>query len=73
MLSKFLIKPTHAMIDFEKATKKADEQRFPGIIVKGCLFHFGQYLFENFVKHGFKTANLQNEELQRWQHNKNNK
>jgi hypothetical protein len=25
------IKPTHAMIDFEKATKKADEQRFPGI------------------------------------------
>jgi hypothetical protein len=36
------------MIDFEKATKKADEQRFPGIIVKGCLFHFGQYLFKNF-------------------------
>jgi len=46
MLSKFLIKPTHAMIDFEKATKKADEQRFPGIIVKSCLFHFGQYLFK---------------------------
>ncbi len=40
------IKPTHAVIDFEKATKKADEQRFPGIIVKSCLFHFGQYLFK---------------------------
>jgi hypothetical protein len=60
------IKPTHAMKDFEKATKKADEQRFPGIIVKGCLFHFGQYLFKNFVKHGFKTAYLENEEYQRW-------
>jgi len=60
------IKPTHAKIDFEKAAKKSDEQRFPGIIVKGCLFHFGQYLFKNFVKHGFKTAYLENEELQRW-------
>ncbi len=42
------IKPTHAMIDFEKAIKKADEQKFRGIIVKGCLFHFGQYLFKNY-------------------------
>jgi len=54
------------MIDFEIATKKAYEQSFPGIIVKGCLFHFGQSLFKNFVKHGFKTAYLENEELQRW-------
>ena len=61
----FVIKPTHAMIDFEIVTKKAYEQRFPGIILKGCLFHFGQYLFKNFVKHGFKTAYLENEELQR--------
>jgi hypothetical protein len=43
----FVIKPTHAMIDFEIATKKAYEQRFPGIIGKGCLFHFGQSLFKN--------------------------
>jgi hypothetical protein len=54
------------MIDFEIATKKAYEQRFPGLIVKGCLFHFGQSLFKNFFKHGFKTAYLENEELQRW-------
>jgi hypothetical protein len=46
------------MIYFEKVTKKADEQRFPGIIVKGCLFHFGQYLFKNFVKqHILKMKN----------------
>jgi hypothetical protein len=38
----FEIKPTHAMKDFEIATKKAYEKRFPGIIVKDCLFHFGQ-------------------------------
>ncbi len=25
-----------------------------------------QLKFENFVKHGFKTAYLENEELQRW-------
>ncbi len=54
------------MIEFEIATKKADEQRFPGIIVKGCLFHSEKWLFKNFVKHGFKTAYLENEELQRW-------
>jgi len=62
----FVIKRTHAMIDFEKETKKEYEQRFPSIIVKDCLFHFGQSLFKNFVKHGFKTAYLKNEELQRW-------
>jgi len=31
MLSKFYQAYTHAMIDFKKETKKADEQRFPGI------------------------------------------
>ena len=38
------IKPTHAMIDFEKATKKADEQRFPGIIVQRLFASDNIYL-----------------------------
>ena len=37
--------PSQAMIDFELAAKKAYEKVFVGIVVKGCLFHFGQSLF----------------------------
>ncbi len=47
----------------ENRSKKAYEQRFLGIIVKGCLFHSGQCLFKIFVKHGFKTAYLENEHI----------
>ena len=53
-----VLRPTTAMIDFELATKQAYEQTFPEIVVKGCLFHFGQSLFNNVVWLGFKTEYL---------------
>jgi len=54
------------MIDFEMAAKKAYEELFLGIIVKGCLFHYGQSLFRKFVQIGFKTEYLENPILQVW-------
>ncbi len=35
------LKPIQVMIDFEIAAKKAFKKAFIGILVKGCIFHFG--------------------------------
>ena len=58
--------PKEVMIDFEMAAKKAYEELLEGIIVKGCLFHYGQSLFRKFVLIGFKTEYLENPLLQVW-------
>lgn len=38
------IKPVEVMMDFEKAMRNAIQKLFPGIIVRGCNFHFTQAL-----------------------------
>ena len=53
------------MIDFELATKQAYEELFPGITVRGCLFHFGQNLFKNLMKCGLKQEYMENPELRK--------
>ena len=52
-----ILKPSQTMIDFEIAAKLAFEIVFDGIIIKGCLFHFGQSLFRKFVSLGLKKFN----------------
>jgi hypothetical protein len=52
------------MIDFELAAQRAFEISFPGVIIKGCLFHFGQTLFKNLMKVGLKQEYADNEQLQ---------
>lgn len=37
-------RPTEAMVDFEKASRKAARLVWPGIDVKGCDFHMNQAL-----------------------------
>ena len=54
------------MIDFELAAKKAYEQVFSGIVVKGCLFHFGQSLFRMFCSLGLKSYYIEKKEVQDW-------
>jgi hypothetical protein len=49
------------MIDFELAAQKAFEIKFPGIIVKGCLFHFGKTLLKNLVAVGLRQEYLEHE------------
>jgi hypothetical protein len=60
------LKPIQVMIDFEIAAKKAFEKVFIGILVKGCLFHFGQSLFRKFVSLGLKTYYIEKKDVQDW-------
>ena len=52
------------MIDFELAAKKGFEAVFPNIVIKGCIFHFGQRLFKKFCALGLKQDYLTNTDVQ---------
>ncbi len=58
-----VLSPMYVMVDFELAAKQAFEYVFIDILVRGCLFHFGQTLFKNLIKIGLKQEYLDNEEL----------
>ncbi len=51
------------MLDFERAAIKSFKFNFPGVNVKGCLFHFGQSLQKNFKRLGREILYTQNEEF----------
>jgi hypothetical protein len=54
------------MIDFELAVLNTFKDAFPTTQVKGCLFHFGQSLFRNFVKYGVKELYVSDKNVQTW-------
>ena len=54
------------MIDFELAAKKEIEKMFPGVTIKGCLFHFGQSLLRNFTSLGLKIYYIELKEVEDW-------
>jgi hypothetical protein len=60
------LKPIQVMNDFEIAAKKAFKKAFIGILVKGCIFHFGQSLFRKFVSLGLKTYYIEKKDVQDW-------
>ena len=60
------LKPIQVMNDFEIAAKKAFKKAFNGILVKGCIFHFGQSLFRKFVSLGLKTYYIEKKDVQDW-------
>ncbi|CAF0977591.1 unnamed protein product, partial [Brachionus calyciflorus] len=59
------LNPLYVMMDFEIAAKKGFEYVFPSIIVRGCLFHFGQTLFKNLMKIGLKHGQFT---VRMWNH-----
>ena len=60
--SGYILKPSQAIIHFELGAKKAYEKVSIGIVVKGCLFHFGQSLVTRFYILNIALNFLQNEE-----------
>jgi hypothetical protein len=42
--------PATLSVDYEKATINAAQKVFPNCRVEGCLFHFAQSMWKNFVK-----------------------
>ena len=69
-LFKILVKEAknygYTLKSFELAAKKAYEQVFIEIVVKGCLFHFGQSLFKKFCALGLKSYYIEKKEEQEW-------
>ncbi|CAF2038749.1 unnamed protein product [Rotaria magnacalcarata] len=53
-------------IDFELGVSNVFTKHYPSVIVRGCLFHFGQSLFRKFVDLGLKAAYNDNENLCIW-------
>lgn len=46
----YTMNPKQVMVDFEKAAIKSVKLSFPGCVLIGCLFHFGQSLIKNLFK-----------------------
>ncbi|CAM4971374.1 unnamed protein product [Rotaria socialis] len=61
-----MIKLEYITIDFEVAVKNVFYKHCPHIQVKGCLFHYGQALFRNFMKLNLKTPFQADESLRNW-------
>jgi hypothetical protein len=53
-------------IDFELDVSNVFTKHYPTVIIRGCLFHFGQALFRKFVDLGLKTAYKNDENLRDW-------
>ncbi|CAF1192190.1 unnamed protein product [Adineta ricciae] len=47
--------PDSILTDFESATIKSVKSLFPNVLHKGCLFHFGQYIWRNIQSHGLQN------------------
>ena len=41
----FVFQPTQVMMDFKQGAIMAFAEEFPGIVVKGCHFHFTQSIW----------------------------
>ena len=55
--------PTRAFADFEVAIHNAIRQVIPGIIIKGCFFHFTQCVWKKAQTTGLQTLYRDNEEV----------
>ncbi|CAF2854919.1 unnamed protein product [Rotaria sp. Silwood2] len=53
-------------IDFELGVYNVFKKHYPTVIVRGCLFHYGQLLFRKFVDLGLKVSYNNDENLRDW-------
>jgi hypothetical protein len=60
------LKPQQIMTDFELAAVNAFKNQFIEIVIKGCLFHFGQSLYKNLKKHQLTELYESNPEFNHW-------
>jgi len=57
------LQPITAMSDFELANMNANRDAFPGVIIKGCLFHFGQSIWRNVEDKGLRSSYVDDREV----------
>ncbi len=54
-------KPTTVSLDFEAVSSFAIRFHFPGVVIKGCWFHFRQAIFNKIKEFGLQILYNQNE------------
>jgi hypothetical protein len=59
------LQPDTVFIDYETATNNAARTVFPGVIVKGCFFHFTQCIWRKTQKCGLQTYYKENNNITR--------
>ena len=59
------LQPDTVFIDYETTTNKAARTVFPGVIVKGCFFHFTQCNWRQTQKCGLQTYYKENNDITR--------
>ena len=59
------LQPDTVFIDYETATNNTARTVFPGVIVKGCFFHFTQCIWRKTQKCGLQTYYKENNDITR--------
>ena len=59
------LQPDTVFIDYETATNNAARTLFPGVIVKGCFFHFTQCIWRTTQKCGLQTYYKEDNDITR--------
>ena len=62
----YVFQPQQVMMDFEQGAIKAFAEEFPGIVVKGCHFHFTQSIWRNIQEIGLVTVYKENKAVRDW-------
>ena len=56
-------RPTTMFLDYEVAIRNAAYTVFPGINIKGCVFHYAQCIWRNAQRHGLQIAYNENNDI----------
>ena len=59
----FRFTPTSALLKFETAAHNAVNETFPGIITKGCFFHYTQWIWRRAQATGLQIPYKDNEDV----------
>jgi hypothetical protein len=60
------LNPKMIVSDFEIAAINAAKMCCPGVVIKGCHFHFNQAIKKNIKSHGLEQEYLKNSDLHDW-------
>jgi len=60
------LNPPAIQLDFEKAAHNAASDVFPGVVLKGCFFHYGQCIWRNVQQQGLTTTYQSDHDLYRF-------
>jgi hypothetical protein len=63
---RFFSKFQMILSDFEQAVLSSFQSKFPGVVMKGCFFHYTQALWKNIVDNGLRKAYKYDTRTRNW-------